>query len=167
MPKAPKVAFYAVRRGRKQGVYESWEEAKVHVLGCPDAKYRKFAQYDDAFAFAFPKASQQAPSSTPKPTFYGVRRGNAPGVYQSWEETQKHIAGCVDVKFRIFWLYEEAYEFAFPGQTPPSSAVSSRESGQVSSLVHDALWGCLLSIVALALVGWLGSCQTWRLELRY
>lgn len=46
--------FYAVRTGRKPGVYETWEEAKRQVDGFPGAVFKKFALYNDAENFAFP-----------------------------------------------------------------------------------------------------------------
>ncbi|XP_071067947.1 ribonuclease H1 isoform X2 [Dasypus novemcinctus] len=43
--------FYAVRRGRKTGVFLSWNECKAQVDRFPDARFKKFATEDDAWAF--------------------------------------------------------------------------------------------------------------------
>lgn len=40
--------FYAVKKGRKPGVYRTWEEAKKQVDGFPNAEYKSFAQVTDA-----------------------------------------------------------------------------------------------------------------------
>lgn len=40
--------YYAVRKGRKAGVYESWEEARKQVDGFPGAVFKKFECYVDA-----------------------------------------------------------------------------------------------------------------------
>lgn len=43
--------FYAVREGRKPGVYHEWEECRSHVIGFPGAKYKKFTTEKDAWDF--------------------------------------------------------------------------------------------------------------------
>jgi hypothetical protein len=42
---------YAVRRGRTQGVFQSWEEAGAQVNGFPNNQYRRFYNIDDAWAY--------------------------------------------------------------------------------------------------------------------
>jgi ribonuclease HI len=42
------MAFYVVWKGRKPGVYETWDEARVQVEGFPGALYRKFKTLEDA-----------------------------------------------------------------------------------------------------------------------
>lgn len=46
MGKKPK--FYGVRRGRKTGVFNSWEECKESIHGYPSAVYKSFASYQEA-----------------------------------------------------------------------------------------------------------------------
>lgn len=40
--------FYAVKKGRKPGVYRSWEAAKEQVDGYPHAEYKSFTKVTDA-----------------------------------------------------------------------------------------------------------------------
>jgi len=40
--------FYAVRKGRQTGIFQSWEMAKKHVEGFGGAQYKKFATAHDA-----------------------------------------------------------------------------------------------------------------------
>ena len=47
--------YYAVKQGRKTGVFTSWEECKQAVEGFSNAIYKSFANYDDAHNFAFEK----------------------------------------------------------------------------------------------------------------
>ena len=47
--------YYAVKQGRKTGVFTSWEECKQAVEGFSNAIYKSFANYDDAYNFAFEK----------------------------------------------------------------------------------------------------------------
>ncbi|XP_056420085.1 ribonuclease H1-like isoform X2 [Hyla sarda] len=43
--------FYAVRRGRQPGVYNSWDECKDQVNRYPYARYKKFPTYEQALHF--------------------------------------------------------------------------------------------------------------------
>ncbi|KAI8096394.1 Caulimovirus viroplasmin-domain-containing protein, partial [Halteromyces radiatus] len=43
--------YYAVQKGRKQGVYKTWEECKKQVIQFAGAKYRKFATLEEAESF--------------------------------------------------------------------------------------------------------------------
>lgn len=47
--------YYAVKQGRKTGVFTSWEECKQAVEGFSNAIYKSFANYDDAHNFLFEK----------------------------------------------------------------------------------------------------------------
>ncbi|CAG8821139.1 23273_t:CDS:1, partial [Racocetra persica] len=50
MPKT-KPGYYAVRKGRKPGIYLTWEECKSQVKGFSDAKYQRFSFKTDAENF--------------------------------------------------------------------------------------------------------------------
>ncbi|KAM4692751.1 LOW QUALITY PROTEIN: ribonuclease H1-like [Discoglossus pictus] len=43
--------FYAVRIGKKPGVYKTWDECKEQVDRFPKARYKKFATEEDAWEF--------------------------------------------------------------------------------------------------------------------
>uniref|UniRef100_A0A8D0L4Q5 Ribonuclease H1 n=1 Tax=Sphenodon punctatus TaxID=8508 RepID=A0A8D0L4Q5_SPHPU len=43
--------FYAVRAGRRTGVYHSWEECREQVNKYPGASFKKFGSEDDAWSF--------------------------------------------------------------------------------------------------------------------
>jgi ribonuclease HI len=40
--------------------------------------------------------------------FYAVRRGKKPGIYTSWPECQKQVAGFANARFKGFMTREEA-----------------------------------------------------------
>lgn len=46
--------FYAVKVGRKTGVYKTWEGCSKQVTGFPGAVFKKFNNYADAYFFAVP-----------------------------------------------------------------------------------------------------------------
>ncbi|XP_067150363.1 ribonuclease H1 [Apteryx mantelli] len=58
--------FYAVRRGRRTGVYRTWAECQEQVNKFPSASFKKFATEKDAWAFvgAGPAAQQPEAAET-------------------------------------------------------------------------------------------------------
>jgi len=44
--------FYAVRKGSKPGIYETWEECKAAIAGFSGAKFKSFSNIEDAVAYA-------------------------------------------------------------------------------------------------------------------
>lgn len=47
----PKQKYYAVRVGRKTGVFTSWKECEEYVLGFDGARYKSFPTFEEADAF--------------------------------------------------------------------------------------------------------------------
>jgi ribonuclease HI len=45
------MVYYAVRVGRKQGIYANWDDCKIQVDGFKGAKYKKFKTIDEARLF--------------------------------------------------------------------------------------------------------------------
>lgn len=43
--------YYAVRKGYKPGIYETWDEAKLQVHGYSGAQYKSFASKEDAINY--------------------------------------------------------------------------------------------------------------------
>ncbi len=43
--------YYAVRTGRKPGIYHTWDECKTQVIGFPGAEYKKFEDLSSAEVF--------------------------------------------------------------------------------------------------------------------
>ena len=45
--------FYAVKEGRKPGVYTTWADCEAQVKGYPGADYKKFNNEEDARLFVY------------------------------------------------------------------------------------------------------------------
>lgn len=43
--------YYAVKRGRKSGIYQTWDECKLQTLGFSNAQYKSFQTLEDAKEF--------------------------------------------------------------------------------------------------------------------
>lgn len=81
-------AWYAVRVGEDPGIYESWKEAKKAIGYYEnDAVFRKFYTKEDAIKFMKEEDSESIRKAN-SGTFYAVRVGDKPGVYDSWEEAK-------------------------------------------------------------------------------
>lgn len=48
-----KLKFYAVRRGRRPGIYNTWEECKKQTDGFKHNEYQLFRTLDDAIRFMY------------------------------------------------------------------------------------------------------------------
>ena len=46
-----KKSYYAVKKGRKPGIYKTWDECKAQVLGYSNAIYKGFVAYEEALEF--------------------------------------------------------------------------------------------------------------------
>ena len=57
--------FYAVKAGRKPGIYDSWAECYIQVNGHKGAVYKKFASYELASSFVTPSSVVVAPKQQP------------------------------------------------------------------------------------------------------
>ncbi|XP_064364566.1 ribonuclease H1 isoform X3 [Dromaius novaehollandiae] len=83
--------FYAVRRGRRTGVYRTWAECQEQVNKFPSASFKKFATEKDAWAFVGAGPAAQQPEAAgsssslrlpPRPAALPVTGGGAGGVLQ-------------------------------------------------------------------------------------
>lgn len=70
--------FYAVRKGVVPGIYTSWNDAKIHVLGFPGCEYKSFSTKQAAEQFMLngyntqPKAPSEPPKVVETPTFIPI-----------------------------------------------------------------------------------------------
>lgn len=46
-----KKKYYAVKKGRSTGIFDTWDECKKQVMGYPSASYKSFESLDDAKEF--------------------------------------------------------------------------------------------------------------------
>ncbi|XP_074059358.1 ribonuclease H1-like [Macrotis lagotis] len=61
--------FYAIKRGRKTGVFPTWSECQAQVNRFPVARFKKFATEDEAWAFV-------QDTSSPEPTTEQTKKCN-------------------------------------------------------------------------------------------
>ncbi len=65
--------YYAVRRGRKPGVYRTWAETQAQVTGYSGAQYKSFTSASAADAFMQGQATPSAPKTHSKSTGAAIK----------------------------------------------------------------------------------------------
>ncbi|HOF16209.1 MAG TPA: ribonuclease H family protein [Bacteroidales bacterium] len=107
-----KKKFYVVWKGRKEGIYETWEECKQQVEGFPSPLYKSFPSLEAAEE-AFRKGSQHylIPKSKQRPmqmildALYGspvVPSISVDGAYSSKTKQSEYQGVDTSTKKRIF-----------------------------------------------------------------
>ncbi|KAK1190383.1 RNH1 Ribonuclease, partial [Pygoscelis papua] len=74
--------FYAVRKGRRTGVYRTWAECQEQVNKFPSASFKKFAAEKDAWAFVragLPEPQQPEPAGADGPPAVRQENGSQRG----------------------------------------------------------------------------------------
>lgn len=122
MPPAQK--YYAVRKGKKTGVFTNWDDCREQITGFAGAMYKSFSTKSDAEAFVAGK-NPAKPSQGDK--FYGVAVGRETGVYEDWADAKKQIDGVKGPKYKKFATREEAEEFVKQGGKASKKAETAAE----------------------------------------
>ncbi len=105
--KKPAKVYYAVRNGRKVGVYESLEEAQNQVKGVSGSEWKKFKNLEDANKYI---------EEGPAKVYYAVRNGRKVGVYESLEEAQNQVKGVSGSEWKKFKNLEDANKYIEEGK---------------------------------------------------
>jgi ribonuclease HI len=80
--------FYAVRKGHKAGIYESWERCKAQVDGYKSAEYKGFALLSDAEEYM----AENEPVKNEPNASVEVREG----------EVSAYVDGSYNIKTRVY-----------------------------------------------------------------
>lgn len=94
--------MYAVRKGRKCGIFDSWEEAKESVSGFSGAEFKKVKSREDAEIYlngGYLKSK------------YVYACKNTRKVYNSWEQCAEDVKGVSGAIYKKFHSEEEALDW--------------------------------------------------------
>lgn len=96
--------MYGVRKGRKTGVYETWDECREQVDKFPGAEYKKFATAKEA--------QEYVDGVNVKGKYvYAVK--NTMTIYNTWEECKAAIEGISGANYKRFRSASEARDWFF------------------------------------------------------
>lgn len=84
--------FYAVRKGYKTGIYETWTECQAQVIGFSGATYKSFLLLDDAKAFMKSEEQQKEMKQI----------DGLPNVIPGEIEAVAYVDGSYDLKTKRF-----------------------------------------------------------------
>ncbi|MBP3729657.1 MAG: ribonuclease H family protein [Lachnospiraceae bacterium] len=136
-----KTKYYAVRWGRRIGVYESWDECRAQVEGFSSALYKSFGSREEAEAYCRgeepPAASPVAPPAA-SPTFFTPEEQK--GDSFPAEEESPFLEIYVDGSFRSdtgeyaygMVVLQEGEEFCFQKKfCDPEMAAMRNVAGEI------------------------------------
>lgn len=107
------VKYYVVWKGKKTGVFTSWDEVKRLIQGVPGAKYKSFPDRAQAEkAFQNPDSVVSKPKAK-KPKYYVIWDGDNSAIYTDWDEARRSLKGLPMDRLKTFGskvLAEKALE---------------------------------------------------------
>lgn len=119
--------FYAVKMGRRKGVYTSWNECKEQVNGFPNAIYKSFPTYEEAESFM----NGESKEGSSKKIKDGQKSDVTAYIDGSFDEGKKlfSYAGIVFLK------NSEKIEFSYADSD--SSLIDFRNvAGEIKAAIH-------------------------------
>lgn len=94
--------YYVVWKGKRTGIFESWDEVKPLIQGVPGAKYKSFSNRPSAEnAFRNPESVSAKPKKK-KTRYYVIWDGENSGIYTDWDTAQKKLKGIPRDHFKTF-----------------------------------------------------------------
>jgi len=97
-----KKKYYVVWKGKRTGVFHSWDEVKTLIQGYSAAKYKSFSSRQEAEkAFKNPESVVSKPKKK-KAKYYVIWDGENSGIYTEWEVAQKKMKGVPWDRFKTF-----------------------------------------------------------------
>lgn len=102
--------FYAVKAGRKTGIFTKWSECLESVSGYPRAQYKGFSTKEDAEAYMNDLIIKEKTvadvvksiheSEDDKVIYYAVKNGRKNGLYSTWEQCREQINGYSGAEYK-------------------------------------------------------------------
>ncbi len=128
--------FYAVRHGRKPGIYPTWPACEAQVKGFPLASYKSFSTREDAEAFL----TGARPTAAPVPSSATRRTENAVHIWVDGACLQHG-----EEPLRFGWAYVvldgERELHRSKGHTVPAGARRHRNvAAEIQAVLHALTW---------------------------
>lgn len=91
--------FYAVKQGKKPGIYMSWDQCKAQVHGFSGAIYKSFPTKQEAELFVYGKALSASNSSKDE---FTAKVSNSPAVLEKHEGVVAYVDGSYNITTKEF-----------------------------------------------------------------
>lgn len=116
--------FYAVKAGRKIGIFKTWAECLESVSSYPKAEYKGFTTKEEAEAYLNDsKISNKKNNKTKQSVYeseedgkvyYAVRSGRKIGLYTNWQECKEQIDGYSGAEYKKIQGKIAALKYIYP-----------------------------------------------------
>lgn len=94
--------YYVVWKGKKTGIFDSWDEVKRLIQGVSGAKYKSFNSMNEAkFAYQNPDKITSAPRKK-KNRYYVIWDGDNSAIYTDWDVAQQKLKGLSKDQLKTF-----------------------------------------------------------------
>lgn len=97
-------SYYAVRKGKKVGIYTSLNEAEKQVIGVSGSEWKKFKNIDDAKKYIDERKAYRGKC-------YVVIKGRKTGIYRNFELASEQVNGYSGGYMKKFASIEKAKEY--------------------------------------------------------
>lgn len=123
--------YYAVRVGRKPGIYTTWNECQKVVIGYPGAVYKSFSTEQEAKGFMNVSVEKSVAINTSEIKDSDVVVAYVDGSYV--DELKKYSYGCV--------LFYQDNKYTLSGSDDDSECVSMRNvAGEILGCITAVSW---------------------------
>lgn len=99
-----KKKIYAVKKGRKTGIFDSWLECESQISGFKGAEYKSFKESERDLALKYLEGDNSIPNSK---YIYAVRVGRKVGIFNSWGECLEQVKGYPHAEYKKFKREEQ------------------------------------------------------------
>ncbi len=139
--------FYAVKVGRKIGIFKTWAECSKYVADYPNAKFKGFATYEEAENYLKEtsvktikekeKIKTVYQSEDDDKLYYVVRKGLKRGLYNSWIECKDQVDGYSGAEYKKVTGRIEALKYLDPSIVVKKEKVKKNSKTVIQSLENN------------------------------
>lgn len=139
--------FYAVKKGRITGIFDSWDDCKKAVDGYSGAEYKGFSNEYDAGAYLEGKKPDIVQTTVlnvsrhrePEESicYYAVRKGWKQGIFTTWKGCWQAIDGYSGSEAKGFATETEAVQYMYADNVCGENPVDNEEKEYMESCYMD------------------------------
>ncbi len=179
--------YYAVRKGRKIGIFKTWNECRLQVEGFSSAEYKGFASIDDAISYmeAPGKPEQRKNALEPLTAAQieaerrkaGLQQADAPkkpDIPENYSEPTTlengtaFVDGSYNIKTKIFgfggFVVKDGFSYFFSGSgSDPEMASMRNVAGEISGAMEAVRMAEKLSIKDLTICYDYTGIENWAM----
>jgi len=163
--------YYAVKKGKNPGIYTSWEECENEVKGFPSAVFKSFDSYEKAQSYLKDEKNQNNSMITTKENtkvFYAVVKGFIPGIYTSWEDAFKQVAGYSGAVYKKFDTIDKAKQYIDHSARYPKAKLETTTTTtlkeEITTTLNDELVGTPIKLLT-ERISYQNENKKWKLFL--